>query len=103
VWGQALLSQDRWQGGTWTESFYGYDGQGSVRYLTDRMGEITDTYDFDSFGNLTHGNLTHRTGRTPNNYLYQGEQHDSDLKLYYRQGREECSKEATCLRHGIGH
>jgi RHS repeat-associated protein len=82
VWGHALISQDRMDDFGWTESYYGYDGQTSVRYLTDRNGNITDTYDFDAFGNLTH-----RTGSTPNNYLYQGEQYDSDLKLYYLRAR----------------
>jgi RHS repeat-associated protein len=82
VWGHALISQDRLHGSTWTESYYGYDGQGSVRYLTDANGNITDTYDYDAFGNLTGG-----TGTTPNNYLYQGEQYDQDLKLYYLRSR----------------
>lgn len=82
VWGQSLISQDRLNGSTWTESYYGYDGQGSVRYLTDASAGITDTYDYDAFGNLTGG-----TGTTPNNYLYQGEQYDQDLKLYYLRAR----------------
>jgi YD repeat-containing protein len=47
--------------------YFGYDGQGSVRYLTDTDGNITDTYDYDAFGNLIH-----RTGTTDNNYLYTG-------------------------------
>lgn len=33
-------------------SFHGFDGHGSVRYLTDANGSVTDTYDFDAFGNL---------------------------------------------------
>lgn len=32
--------------------FYGYDGHGSVRFLTSSTGTITDTYDYDAFGNL---------------------------------------------------
>jgi YD repeat-containing protein len=36
----------------WATSYYGYDGHGSVRYLTDTTGAITDTYDYDAFGNL---------------------------------------------------
>ena len=39
---------------------------------------ITDTYDYDAFGNKVNS-----TGSTPNNYLYRGEQFDSDLGLYY--------------------
>src|SRR6185312_15547659 len=54
--------------------FYGFDGEGNVRYLTDSSGAITDTYDYDAFGNLTR-----KTGSTNNNYLYRGEQFDPEL------------------------
>ena len=37
--------------GAWTTSFYGYDGGGSVRQLTDSAGEVTDKYEYDAFGN----------------------------------------------------
>lgn len=43
---------------------------------------ITDTYDYDAFGNKINS-----TGSTPNNYLYRGEQWDSDLGLYYLRAR----------------
>ena len=33
------------------------------------------------------GNLLNKTGTTPNNYLYRGEQYDSDLGLYYLRAR----------------
>ena len=69
-------------GGTTTTRFYDYDGHGSVRALTDTSGNVTDTYDYDAFGNLIHS-----TGTTPNNYLYSGEQFDSDLHLYYNRAR----------------
>jgi RHS repeat-associated protein len=62
--------------------YFGYDGQGSVRYLTDTDGNITDTYDFDAFGNLIN-----RTGTTDNNYLYTGEQYDPDLGMYFLRAR----------------
>ena len=55
-------------------SYYVYDGHGSVRALTSPTGAVTDTYDYDAFGNLIHS-----TGTTPNNYLFSGEQFDSDL------------------------
>jgi RHS repeat-associated protein len=67
---------------TWTPSYYGYDGGGTVRYLTNSTGGQTDTYDYDAFGNLVR-----KTGTTPNNYLYRGEQYDSDLGLYYLRAR----------------
>ena len=63
-------------------SFYGYDGHGSVRFLTDSTGAVSDTYDFDAFGNLISS-----TGTTPNNYLFAGEQHDPALNLYYDRAR----------------
>src|SRR6516165_9574056 len=43
---------------------------------------LTDTYDYDAFGNKVNS-----TGTTPNNYLYCGEQYDSDLGLYYLRAR----------------
>jgi RHS repeat-associated protein len=58
------------------------DGHGSVRALTDTTGTVTDTYDYDAFGNLIHS-----TGTTYNNYLFTGEQFDPDLGLYYNRAR----------------
>jgi RHS repeat-associated protein len=66
----------------WTASYYGYDGMGSVRFLTDTTGAVTDRYDYDAWGNAV--NLT---GSTPNAYLYRGEQYDPDLTLYYLRTR----------------
>jgi len=84
--GHDLLGQDQLvHTGTnlvWSASFYGYDGHGSVRYLTDLSGAVTDTYDYDAFGNLIA-----QTGSTPNLYLYSGEQFDPDLGLYYLRAR----------------
>jgi len=62
--------------------FYVHDGHGSVRALTNATGAVTDTYDYDAFGNLIHS-----TGSTPNNYLFAGEQFDPDLGLYYNRAR----------------
>ena len=39
-------------------SYYTYDGHGSTRALTDPNGEVTDTYDYDAFGNLIHSTAT---------------------------------------------
>ena len=57
TYGLDLISQDQ-AGGT---SFYGYDGQSSVRILTDAAGAVTDRYDYDGFGKA----IRH-TGTTPN-------------------------------------
>jgi len=64
------------------KSYYVHDGHGSVRALTDTTGVVTDTYDYDAFGNLLHS-----IGSTPNNYLFAGEQYDPDLGLYYNRAR----------------
>ena len=62
--------------------YYAHDGHGSVRALTNATGGVTDTYDYDAFGNLIHS-----TGSTPNFYLFAGEQYDPDLHLYYNRAR----------------
>jgi RHS repeat-associated protein len=82
TYGLQRISEGQSISGSWTTSFYGYDGFGTVRQLTNSAGTITDTYDFDSFGNKINS-----TGTTPNNYLYRGEQWDSDLGLYYLRAR----------------
>ncbi len=63
-------------------SFYGYDGHGNVRLLTDTTGAVTDRYDYDAFGNT----IT-QAGNTPDVYQYSGEQNDPNLGLYYLRAR----------------
>ena len=63
-------------------SFFGYDGQGSVRLLTDATGAVTDRYDYDAFGSVIAS-----VGNTSNDYLYSGEQRDANLQLYYLRAR----------------
>jgi RHS repeat-associated protein len=82
VYGHDLISQDQLNGSAWVASFYGYDGHGSVRYLTEPSGAVTDAYDYDAFGDLIAVE-----GDTPNLYLYCGEQFDADLGLYYNRAR----------------
>ena len=62
-------------------SFYLYDGDLSVRALTDESGAITDTLVFDAFGNETE-----KTGTTANTYGFQGEEQDA-TGLYYLRAR----------------
>lgn len=82
TYGHDLISQRQFVNGQWQVSFYGYDGQSSVRYLTDSTGNVSDTYTFDAFGNLIA-----RTGTTPNDYLYVGERFDANLGFYYLRAR----------------
>jgi RHS repeat-associated protein len=82
TYGVQRISQNQPMNGTWTPSFYGYDGLGSVRTLTNSAGAVTDTYDYDAWGNAVIV-----TGSTPNVYLYRGEQYDRDLNLYYLRAR----------------
>jgi RHS repeat-associated protein len=82
AYGLERISENQQIASTWTPSFYGYDGHGSVRQLTNAAGVVTDTYDYEAFGNLTNS-----TGTTPNNYLFAGEQYDPALSLYYNRAR----------------
>jgi RHS repeat-associated protein len=82
TYGLQRISENQPINSTWTVSFYGYDGGGNVRNLTNSASTVTDTYEYDAFGNVfTVG------GTTPNNYLYRGEQYDPDLGLYYLRAR----------------
>ena len=80
--GSERISETQNLNATLTTSFYGYDGHGSVRQLTSSTGAVTDTYDYDAFGNLANS-----AGSTPNNYLFAGEQYDPALSLYYNRAR----------------
>jgi len=82
TYGLQRIDEDQIVNNAWTPSFYGYDGFGTVRQLTSLTGAVTDTYEYDAFGNQ----ITH-TGSTSNNYLYRGEQFDPDLGLYYLRAR----------------
>ena len=82
TYGLQRISEDQIVSNAWAPSFYGYDGGGNVRQLTNSAGAVTDTYEYDAFGNEVN-----HTGTTPNNYLYRGEQFDSDLGLYYLRAR----------------
>jgi RHS repeat-associated protein len=82
AYGLQRISESQMVNGAWTTSFYGYDGGGSVRQLTNSTGVVTDEFEYDAYGN----SFT-KVGSTPNNYLYRGEQYDSDLALYYLRAR----------------
>ncbi len=73
-----LISQIR--GGE--QDFYHVDGLGSTRALTDEAGNVTDTYDYEAFGELIDS-----TGEVENSYLFAGEQFDEGLGQYYLRQR----------------
>jgi YD repeat-containing protein len=51
TYGLQRISEDQVISNTWTPSFYGYDGGGNVRQLTNSARTVTDTYEYDAFGN----------------------------------------------------
>ena len=82
TYGLQILDERQTVSGTALTSFYGFDGGGNVRFLLNSAGAITNTYDYDAFGNLIGA-----TGSTPNLYRFAGEQFDPDLNLYYNRAR----------------
>ena len=77
AYGLGRISENQLIGGTWTPSFYGYDGHDNVRFLTNASGAITDSYDYDAFG------MSIRTsGTTSNSFQYSGERYDNSIGLY---------------------
>ena len=77
TYGDDLVSQKRD-----TVSTYHYDGLGSTRALSNELGGLTDSYDYDAFGEVLN-----QTGSTENNYLFTGEQFDPNLDQYYLRAR----------------
>jgi RHS repeat-associated protein len=82
TYGHVLISQLSAINSQPSARFYGYDGHNNVRYLIGANANVTDTYDYDAFGNLLA-----QSGSTVNNYLFTGEQYDGDLGLYYLRAR----------------
>ncbi|NET91148.1 MAG: hypothetical protein F6K45_24165 [Kamptonema sp. SIO1D9] len=78
VYGNSLISMQR--GGE--EFVYLNDGHSGVRFLSDEMGAVSDSYVYDAYGNLLSS-----TGDTENNYLYRGEQFDPNLGMQYLRAR----------------
>jgi RHS repeat-associated protein len=76
TYGAMLISQVRQPGPSAQTSYYGYDGRGNVSFLTDANGIVTDTYDYDAWGNLIAA-----IGTTANSRFYDSEELDPDLGL----------------------
>ncbi len=82
TYGVSRISQDALVGASYVRSYYGYDGQGSVRFLMDSTGNVTDQYTYTAFGEtLSQG------GPTSNSFLYDGESQDSNTGLYNLRAR----------------
>ncbi len=91
AYGHAVLTQDRLiedtsGAPTWTARVYAQDGHRNVRFLTDIEGQVTDTYDYDAFGNLIF-RASVSDPPTANPYRFTGEEYDADLDLYYLRAR----------------
>jgi RHS repeat-associated protein len=78
-----LVSQTRYDtAGTPSTRFVQRDGFGSTRWVTDAAGSITDSIDYDAFGNEIN-----RTGTTKVEHLYRGEAFDPNVGFYYLRAR----------------
>lgn len=77
AWGLNLISETNSDGDL---LFCCYDGAGSVRKLMESV--TVQTYDYDAYGNLLA-----ESGGNENEYLYVGQQWDSDLGMYYNRAR----------------
>ncbi len=82
AYGLDRVSESQPVSGTWTPSFYGYDGHGNVRFLTNTSAAVGNTYQFDGFGNQIAS-----AGTTPNSFLYSGEAFDNTTNLYQLRDR----------------
>jgi YD repeat-containing protein len=52
-----------------------YDDRGTVRLLANSAGQVTDSYEYDAFGNLLA-----KTGTTRNVHLYRGDRYSPSVK-----------------------
>jgi RHS repeat-associated protein len=65
-----------------TTHYFGYDGQGSTRFLLDNSGSVYQTFTYDAYGTLIAS-----SGSPATVYLYCGEQFDPDVGFYYLRAR----------------
>jgi RHS repeat-associated protein len=78
VHGHGLVSADRSAGTAYVHP----DALGSTRLLTDASGTVTDTFDYDAYGNDAG-----TTGSTPIEHRFAGQQQDPATGLYYMRAR----------------
>jgi RHS repeat-associated protein len=75
-----------------TKLYYLYNAHADVTGLADSGGNITDTYRYDAFGNITE-----KTGEATNPYTYAGYRYDKESDLYYLNARYYDAKIARFL------
>jgi RHS repeat-associated protein len=62
--------------------YYHQDGLGSVTCITDTLGNVINTYLYDSFGNIKQ-----KTGGLENPYTYTGREWDEESGIFYYRAR----------------
>jgi RHS repeat-associated protein len=82
IYGDELLAQSNVIGGGLHERNLQTDGMGSVRQATDVAGSVTDSFEYDAFGNQLA-----RTGTTDIDHRYRGEQVDPNTGFYNLRAR----------------
>lgn len=78
-YGLDLISQREGGGAVY---YFGCDGHGSTRFLTDGNATMVNVFVYDAYGTLIASNGPPQTA-----YLYCGEQRDPDLGFYYQRER----------------
>lgn len=79
VYGRDLISATD---GSGVQTYFLYDGLGSTTGLTDGSGNNPVSYSYDVFGAIRT-----QTGTSSNNWLFTGEQRDSESNFYYLRAR----------------
>lgn len=77
-WGDRLISADDGA----NDRFYHFDAGGNTRLLTDEVGVVSDSYDYEAFGRVRN-----RTGVADNPYGFAGESQQNPEGLIYLRAR----------------
>jgi RHS repeat-associated protein len=95
TYGRDLISMNRAD----ANSYYLYDGLGSVKQMTDSNEAVVASYTYNSFGNVIAS-----SGTIENNYKFTGEQFDSSSGLLYLRARYYDSRVGRFIsRDSIGY
>ncbi|HTB61660.1 MAG TPA: RHS repeat-associated core domain-containing protein [Polyangia bacterium] len=83
TYGRSVISQTRDASGTPQTSFYVRDAHGNIMFLTNAAGAVTDSYDYDAWGNVVAS-----SGTTQNTRLFAGESFEPDLGVLALRARD---------------